>query len=61
MKLHSDPAFRARLEQNVKPHRVAGYAAVDVMAKPVGGIPGDMSDPAGRPISGFVQVKVRPF
>ncbi|MEO0814448.1 MAG: nitrite/sulfite reductase, partial [Myxococcota bacterium] len=42
IKLHSDRRFRAWYEQNVKAHRVPGYAAVDVSVKPVGGIPGDM-------------------
>ncbi|MEO1482936.1 MAG: nitrite/sulfite reductase [Myxococcota bacterium] len=43
IKLHSDREFRAWYEQNVKPHKQPGYVAVDISAKPIGGIPGDMS------------------
>lgn len=43
MRLASNPTFRAWYEQNVQPHRVPGYAAVDVSVKAIGEIPGDMS------------------
>jgi sulfite reductase (NADPH) hemoprotein beta-component len=37
----NDPDFAAWLDQNVKPHKQAGYAIVNISLKPVGGIPGD--------------------
>jgi sulfite reductase (NADPH) hemoprotein beta-component len=37
----SDPDFAAWLDQNVKPHKQAGYAIVNISLKPIGGIPGD--------------------
>ncbi len=39
----SDPDFALWLDQNVKPHKVQGYAIVNISLKPVGGIPGDAS------------------
>ncbi|WP_375270189.1 nitrite/sulfite reductase [Sphingomonas sp.] len=39
----SDPDFAVWLDQNVKPHKQAGYAIVNVSLKPIGGIPGDAS------------------
>lgn len=39
----SDPDFAAWLDQNVKPHKQAGYAIVNISLKPIGGIPGDAS------------------
>ncbi|SEK56164.1 sulfite reductase (NADPH) hemoprotein beta-component [Sphingomonas palmae] len=39
----SDPDFAVWLDQNVKPHKQAGYAIVNVSLKPLGGIPGDAS------------------
>ena len=39
----SDPDFAVWLDQNVKPHKVPGYAIVNISLKPVGGIPGDAS------------------
>ena len=39
----SDPDFAVWLDQNVKPHKQAGYAIVNISLKPVGGIPGDAS------------------
>ena len=39
----SDPGFAAWLDQNVKAHKQAGYAIVNISLKPVGGIPGDAS------------------
>jgi sulfite reductase (NADPH) hemoprotein beta-component len=38
-----DPDFAVWLDQNVKPHKQAGYAIVNISLKPVGGIPGDAS------------------
>ncbi|WP_294188708.1 nitrite/sulfite reductase, partial [uncultured Sphingomonas sp.] len=38
-----DPDFAVWLDQNVKPHKQAGYAIVNVSLKPIGGIPGDAS------------------
>ena len=38
---HSDPDFAVWLDQNVKPHKQAGYAIVNISLKPIGGIPGD--------------------
>ena len=37
----SDPDFAVWLDQNVKPHKQAGYAIVNIRLKPIGGIPGD--------------------
>ena len=39
----SDPDFAVWLDQNVKPHKQAGYAIVNISLKPLGGIPGDAS------------------
>ena len=39
----SDPDFAVWCDQNVKPHKQAGYAIVNISLKPVGGIPGDAS------------------
>ena len=39
----SDPDFAVWLDQNVKPHKQAGYAIVNISLKPIGGIPGDAS------------------
>jgi sulfite reductase (NADPH) hemoprotein beta-component len=39
----SDPDFAVWLDQNVKPHKEAGYAIVNISLKPIGGIPGDAS------------------
>lgn len=39
----SDPDFAVWLDQNVKPHKHAGYAIVNISLKPIGGIPGDAS------------------
>ncbi|MDB5687770.1 MAG: nitrite/sulfite reductase, hemoprotein beta-component, ferrodoxin-like protein, partial [Rhizorhabdus sp.] len=39
----SDPDFAVWLDQNVKPHKQAGYAIVNISLKPAGGIPGDAS------------------
>ncbi|WP_294358689.1 nitrite/sulfite reductase [uncultured Sphingomonas sp.] len=38
-----DPDFAVWLDRNVKPHKQAGYAIVNVSLKPIGGIPGDAS------------------
>ena len=40
---NSDPDFAVWLDQNVKPHKQAGYAIVNISLKPIGGIPGDAS------------------
>jgi sulfite reductase (NADPH) hemoprotein beta-component len=37
----SDSDFAVWLDQNVKPHKQAGYAIVNISLKPIGGIPGD--------------------
>jgi sulfite reductase (NADPH) hemoprotein beta-component len=39
----SDPDFALWVDQNVKAHKVAGYAIVNISLKPIGGIPGDAS------------------
>jgi len=39
----SDPDFAVWRYQNVKPHKQAGYAIVNISLKPIGGIPGDAS------------------
>jgi sulfite reductase (NADPH) hemoprotein beta-component len=39
----SDPDFAVWLDQNVKAHKQAGYAIVNISLKPTGGIPGDAS------------------
>ncbi len=39
----SDPDFAVWLDQNVKPHKQAGYAIANISLKPIGGIPGDAS------------------
>ena len=39
----TDPDFAVWLDQNVKPHKQAGYAIVNISLKPIGGIPGDAS------------------
>ena len=39
----SDPEFAIWVDQNVKAHKQAGYAIVNISLKPVGGIPGDAS------------------
>jgi sulfite reductase (NADPH) hemoprotein beta-component len=38
---HSDPDFTVWCDQNVKAHKQAGYAIVNISLKPIGGIPGD--------------------
>jgi sulfite reductase (NADPH) hemoprotein beta-component len=38
-----DPDFAVWFDQNVKPHKQAGYAIVNISLKPIGGIPGDAS------------------
>ncbi len=38
-----DPDFAVWIDQNVKAHKQAGYAIVNISLKPVGGIPGDAS------------------
>jgi len=38
-----DPDFARWVATNVHPHKVAGYAAVTLSLKPIGGIPGDAS------------------
>jgi sulfite reductase (NADPH) hemoprotein beta-component len=40
---NNDPDFAVWLDQNVKPHKQAGYAIVNISLKPIGGIPGDAS------------------
>jgi sulfite reductase (NADPH) hemoprotein beta-component len=37
----SDPDFAVWVDQNVKPHKQAGYSIVNIALKPIGGIPGD--------------------
>jgi sulfite reductase (NADPH) hemoprotein beta-component len=37
----NDPDFAVWVDQNVKPHKQAGYAIVNIALKPIGGIPGD--------------------
>jgi sulfite reductase (NADPH) hemoprotein beta-component len=37
----SDPDFAVWCDQNVKAHKKAGYAIVNISLKPIGGIPGD--------------------
>ncbi|MGH2340623.1 nitrite/sulfite reductase [Segnochrobactraceae bacterium EtOH-i3] len=39
----ADPAFAAWVAQNVRPHKVPGYASVTISLKPIGGIPGDIT------------------
>ncbi len=39
----TDPDFAVWVDQNVKTHKQAGYAIVNISLKPVGGIPGDAS------------------
>jgi sulfite reductase (NADPH) hemoprotein beta-component len=39
----ADPDFALWLDQNVKAHKQAGYAIVNISLKPIGGIPGDAS------------------
>jgi sulfite reductase (NADPH) hemoprotein beta-component len=39
----ADPDFAVWLDQNVKAHKQAGYAIVNISLKPIGGIPGDAS------------------
>lgn len=43
-KCHSDPAFAAWTRTNLAPHKVPGYAIVNISLKPIGGIPGDATD-----------------
>ncbi|MBC8128821.1 MAG: nitrite/sulfite reductase, partial [Rhizobiaceae bacterium] len=40
----SDPELDRFVEQNGFPHRAPGYIALTVSLKPVGGVPGDMTD-----------------
>ncbi|GBD44194.1 Sulfite reductase [ferredoxin] [bacterium HR40] len=42
-RLAEEPAFARFARTNLRPHRVPGYAIVDVSLKPVGGIPGDVT------------------
>ena len=46
-----DPAFDAFVAANVTPHRAPGYASVTVSLKPVGGVPGDVTDEAMEAIA----------
>ena len=39
----SDPDFAVWVDQNVKPHKRAGHAIVNISLKPIGQIPGDAS------------------
>ena len=39
----TDPDFRIWVDQNIKTHKQAGYAIVNISLKPIGGIPGDAS------------------
>lgn len=39
----ADPAFAAWVAQNVRAHKVPGYASLTISLKPIGGIPGDMT------------------
>ena len=39
----ANPTFAEWVENALFPHRVAGYAAVTISLKPVGGVPGDMT------------------
>ncbi|MBE7732120.1 nitrite/sulfite reductase [Devosia faecipullorum] len=39
-----DPAYGRWLDNNLHPHRQAGYASVTISLKPVGGAPGDATD-----------------
>ena len=38
-----DPAFAAWVAQNVRAHKVPGYASLTISLKPIGGIPGDIT------------------
>ncbi|MEM9014523.1 MAG: nitrite/sulfite reductase [Pseudomonadota bacterium] len=40
----NDPAFDQWVRTNVAAHRASGYAIVNISLKPIGGIPGDISD-----------------
>ncbi len=41
---HGDVAFARWLRTNVADHKAPGYAVVSVSLKPIGGVPGDISD-----------------
>ncbi|GJL90973.1 nitrite/sulfite reductase [Hyphococcus sp.] len=43
-KLRADAEFARWLRINTAPHKASGYAIVNISLKPVGGIPGDISD-----------------
>lgn len=42
--LDADPEFADWAHTNLAPHKVAGYAIVNLSLKPIGGIPGDVTD-----------------
>jgi sulfite reductase (NADPH) hemoprotein beta-component len=43
-KRKSDPEFARWLRVNTVPHKIPGYAIVNISLKPIGGAPGDMTD-----------------
>ncbi len=58
------PAFRRWAETNLMAHKVAGYAAVTVSLKPIGGVPGDATSEQMRALAdaaerfGFAELRV---
>ncbi len=52
-KLDADPAFADWAHANLAPHKVSGYAIVNLSLKPIGGIPGDVTDSQMEAVAGL--------
>jgi len=44
LKHNTNPDFAAWARSNLAPHKIPGYAIVNISLKPIGGIPGDATD-----------------
>jgi sulfite reductase (NADPH) hemoprotein beta-component len=53
--LGRDPAFDRFIDTNLFPHKVPGYAAVTVSAKPIGGAPGDITSEQMRTLADIAE------
>lgn len=51
----TNPAFASWVETNVHPHRVAGYAALTISLKPIGGAPGDATGDQMRVVADLAE------
>jgi sulfite reductase (NADPH) hemoprotein beta-component len=51
----ANPAFASWVDTNVHPHKVAGYAAITISLKPIGGAPGDATGEQMRVIADLAE------